>query len=126
VHWHIELRLDEGDGVSERISPKPPAGIRVIDFTCRLGIGYEALSRHNPEIVYCAVSGFGQSGPKALRPAYAPIVHAASGYDLAPFQFPGMDLKASTRVAGLGEDAVEVLGRLLGYSAEQAIACGGK
>jgi CoA:oxalate CoA-transferase len=37
----------------------------------------------NPAIVYCAISGYGQTGPSAGRPAYAPVIHASSGYDLA-------------------------------------------
>jgi CoA:oxalate CoA-transferase len=49
----------------------------------RLGLGYEAVSRRRPEIVYCSVSGYGQVGPWTGRPALAAIVHATSGYDLA-------------------------------------------
>jgi crotonobetainyl-CoA:carnitine CoA-transferase CaiB-like acyl-CoA transferase len=32
----------------------------------RLGLGYEAVSKLNPRIIYCAITGYGQSGPKAL------------------------------------------------------------
>lgn len=62
----------------------------------RLGVGYRALSERNPGLVYCAISGFGQSGPKAMRPAYAPIVHAASGYDLAQVDYQGGGRPANT------------------------------
>ena len=48
----------------------------------RLGLGYAALSALNRRLVYCSISGFGQSGPWATRSAYAPMLHAASGYDL--------------------------------------------
>jgi crotonobetainyl-CoA:carnitine CoA-transferase CaiB-like acyl-CoA transferase len=37
----------------------------------------------NPAIVYCAISGYGQTGPGAGRPAYAPVIHAATGFDRA-------------------------------------------
>ncbi|TAK34410.1 MAG: CoA transferase [Chloroflexota bacterium] len=36
----------------------------------RLGLGYVALSELNPRLVYCALSGFGQTGPYALVPAH--------------------------------------------------------
>jgi crotonobetainyl-CoA:carnitine CoA-transferase CaiB-like acyl-CoA transferase len=49
----------------------------------RLGLGWATTSRLNPRLVQCSISGYGQSGPARDRPAYAPIVHASSGYDLA-------------------------------------------
>ena len=49
----------------------------------RFGLDYPKLREVNPAIVYCAISGYGQTGPSADRPAYAPVIHASSGYDLA-------------------------------------------
>ena len=49
----------------------------------RLGIDYPELAKVNPRLVYCAISGYGQTGPAAGRPAYAPVIHAATGYDMA-------------------------------------------
>jgi CoA:oxalate CoA-transferase len=46
----------------------------------RLGIGWPRLSTANPELVMLSVSGFGQDGPEAGRQAYAPIIHAESGF----------------------------------------------
>ena len=45
----------------------------------RLGIGYKVLSAINPRLVYCAISGFGQTGPDALNPAYDQIIQGLSG-----------------------------------------------
>jgi hypothetical protein len=45
----------------------------------RLGLGHEVLSARNPKIIYCAISGFGQDGPWAGRPAYDQIVQGLSG-----------------------------------------------
>lgn len=45
----------------------------------RLGFSYQALQRVNPKLVYCAVSGFGQTGPLARRPAYDQIIQGLSG-----------------------------------------------
>ena len=48
----------------------------------RLGLDYEAVAKVNPRVVYCSISGFGQSGPLSDRAAYAPVAHAFSGVDM--------------------------------------------
>ncbi len=46
----------------------------------RLGIGYERIARHNPRVIYVAISGFGPDGPDANQPAYDMIIQARSGF----------------------------------------------
>jgi crotonobetainyl-CoA:carnitine CoA-transferase CaiB-like acyl-CoA transferase len=46
----------------------------------RLGAGESRLRELNPRLVYCAISGFGQTGPAAGRPAYDTVAQAASGF----------------------------------------------
>lgn len=45
----------------------------------RFGVGWPALSAVNPRLVMLSISGFGQDGHEAERPAYAPIIHAEAG-----------------------------------------------
>jgi formyl-CoA transferase len=45
----------------------------------RLGLGYGVLKEINPGLVYCAISGFGQTGPDAKKPAYDQIIQGLSG-----------------------------------------------
>jgi len=47
--------------------------------TERLGCDYETLASVKPDLVYCSISGYGQTGPWRLRPAFAHLIHAASG-----------------------------------------------
>ena len=47
----------------------------------KFGLDYESLKEAFPKLVYCSISGFGQTGPFAEKAAYAPIAHAASGFD---------------------------------------------
>ncbi|MBV8927217.1 MAG: CoA transferase [Bradyrhizobium sp.] len=56
----------------------------------RLKLDYETLRALNPKLIYCSISGYGQTGPSAELPAYAPVIHAASGYDMAHLAYqPG-------------------------------------
>lgn len=59
----------------------------------RLGLGYTVLKTENPRLIYCAISGFGQTGPRKDDPAYDQIVQGISGVmsitgapDTAPYR----------------------------------------
>jgi len=49
------------------------------DVMPRLGLGYDTLAAINARLIYCAISGFGQTGPDALKPAYDQIIQGLSG-----------------------------------------------
>jgi crotonobetainyl-CoA:carnitine CoA-transferase CaiB-like acyl-CoA transferase len=49
------------------------------DVMDRLGLGYQVLSAINPRLIYCAISGFGHTGPDAMKPAYDQIIQGLSG-----------------------------------------------
>jgi crotonobetainyl-CoA:carnitine CoA-transferase CaiB-like acyl-CoA transferase len=53
----------------------------------RLKLDYDSLRQFNPKLIYCSISGYGQTGPSAELPAYAPVIHAASGYDMAHLSY---------------------------------------
>src|SRR6202049_604058 len=56
----------------------------------RLNLDYGALRELNPKLIYCSISGYGQTGPSSELPAYAPVIRAASGYDMAHLSYqPG-------------------------------------
>ena len=56
----------------------------------RLKLDHGTLRELNPNLIYCSISGYGQTGPSAELPAYAPVIHAASGYDMAHLAYqPG-------------------------------------
>ncbi len=45
----------------------------------RYGLGYDALSELNPRLVYCSITGFGQTGPRAAEPGYDFIIQGMAG-----------------------------------------------
>jgi crotonobetainyl-CoA:carnitine CoA-transferase CaiB-like acyl-CoA transferase len=67
----------------------------------KLGFGYRALARLNPRLVYCSVSGFGESGPEAHRAGYDLVIQAESGVmDLTGFP-DGPPVKVGNSVGDL-------------------------
>jgi crotonobetainyl-CoA:carnitine CoA-transferase CaiB-like acyl-CoA transferase len=90
----LDLKTAEGAEVIRRLVAS--ADILVENFRPgvmrRLKLDYQSLSALNPELIYCSISGYGQTGPSAELPAYAPVIHAASGYDMAHMAYqPGRD-----------------------------------
>ncbi|HEY7294241.1 MAG TPA: CaiB/BaiF CoA-transferase family protein [Dehalococcoidia bacterium] len=77
----IDLRAEEGKGAFRSLVRT--ADVVLENFTPgtmeRLGLGYEALRALNPRLVYCAISGFGQSGPDRDLPALDVIVQGMGG-----------------------------------------------
>ncbi len=66
----VEALVKTADVVVENFTPGVMA---------RLGFGYEALAALKPDLVYCSISGYGQSGPKSRLAAYDGAIQAASG-----------------------------------------------
>ena len=62
--------IERADVVVENFSPG------TVD---KLGVGWEASSKLNPRLIYCSLSGFGQTGPYRERLALDPIIQAVSG-----------------------------------------------
>lgn len=81
----VVLNLKESQAREQALNIIAGADVVIENFRpgvmARLGLDYEACSAVNPGLIYCSISGYGQTGPKAGYPAYAPILHAVSGYD---------------------------------------------
>ena len=81
----------------------------------RLGLGYEALREINPRLIFCSISGYGQTGPAAERAAYAMIVHAESGFDRSLARYAGDRDRPATGAIFVAD----ILGGIFGFSAIQ-------
>ena len=79
----ITLNTKSAEGKAIFLRLAKDADVVVENFrpgvTDRLGLGYKVLAAANPGLVYCAISGFGQTGPDALHPAYDQIIQGLSG-----------------------------------------------
>ncbi len=81
----LDLKEQKGQEVALRMVKK--ADVLTESFSPgtmdRLGLGYDKVSQVNPRIIYCSISGFGQTGPYCQRPGYDPIAQAMSGIMIA-------------------------------------------
>ncbi|WP_342732655.1 CoA transferase [Bradyrhizobium sp. B117] len=88
----LDLKSEDGREAVRRLAAT--ADILVENFRPgvmrRLRLDYDSLRPVNERLIYCSISGYGQTGPSAELPAYAPVIHAASGYDMAHLAYqPG-------------------------------------
>ncbi len=77
----LNLKSAEGKSIFLRLVEKADVVVENFrpDVMKRLGLSCDVLSGINPRLVYCAISGFGQTGPDALKPAYDQIIQGLSG-----------------------------------------------
>lgn len=77
----VNLKDPEGHRAAMKVVER--ADVLLENFTPgtmdKLNLGYETVSRLNPKIIYCSISGFGQEGPYRDRPGYDPVAQAMSG-----------------------------------------------
>lgn len=79
----VSVDLGTPEGVELVLALSERCDVVVENFrpgvAARLGVGYEQVSARTPSIIYCSVSGYGQTGGSAQRRAYAPVIHAEVG-----------------------------------------------
>ncbi|WP_255191384.1 CaiB/BaiF CoA transferase family protein [Natronobeatus ordinarius] len=66
------------------------------------GLGYEELSAENPDLVYCSLSGYGEWGPYAERPAYDLIMQAEGGFMSITGEEGGPPVRVGVAIADIG------------------------
>src|SRR5262245_57078632 len=77
----VDFKTPEGRAILERLIAK--ADVLVENFRPgtldAAGLGYEALSRRDPRLVYVSISGFGQNGPRRNEPGYDAVAQGEGG-----------------------------------------------
>lgn len=76
----LDIRIPEGRQVILDLARK--SDVIIENFRAgvmeRNHLGYDVIREANPEIIYCAISGYGREGPDKDRPGYDPVVQAAA------------------------------------------------
>ncbi|MEE9420341.1 MAG: CoA transferase [Desulfatiglandaceae bacterium] len=99
----VRRLIKRGDVVMESFTPG------TID---RLGLGYEVAKEINPEIIFCSISGFGQTGPYRNLPGYDVIAQAMSGIMMCTGQPDGPPVRIGPSLIDIGAGMYTVIGIL--------------
>ena len=99
----LDLSTEAGRGVFHDLVKKSDAVIEAFrpGVAKKLAADYDTLKSINPRIVYCSISGFGQDGPYAARPAYDMIVQALSGAMSLTGEIGGRPVRSGTPIGDL-------------------------
>ncbi len=99
----IDISKVEGQALIKKIAAK--ADVLVENFKlgnlARYGLGYDDLKEINPGLIYCSITGFGQTGPYAERPGYDPLIQAMGGIMSVTGDPDGEPMKAGVPIADL-------------------------
>ena len=99
----IDISKTEGQRLVREIAEK--ADVLVENFKLgnleRYGLGYQDLRETNAGLVYCSITGFGQTGPYAQRPGYDPLIQAMGGIMSVTGTPEGEPMKAGVPIADI-------------------------
>ena len=112
ILWRL---LDTADVVVQNFRPGAMA---------RLGLDYDAVAARHPRLIYCSISGFGDSGPDAVRPGYDLVVQGESGLMDLTGEADGPPTRIGTSLADLTAGVMAAQGITLALYARQTTGRG--
>jgi crotonobetainyl-CoA:carnitine CoA-transferase CaiB-like acyl-CoA transferase len=100
----LDLKAEEGKQILRELTGR--ADVLVENFRpgtmARLGLDYDAASALNPGLVYCSISGFGQTGPRSGQPAYDQVLQGMGGVMSLTGPADGPPTKFGVPIADIG------------------------
>src|SRR5204863_6537393 len=122
----LDLKRDEGVAILKKLAAT--ADILVENYRPgvaeRLGVDYETLKAINPRLIYCSISGFGQTGPYASRGGYDLIAQGMSGIMSVTGHPGGEPVKVGIPIADLGAGLFATFGILCALRARRVTGRG--
>ncbi len=109
----VNLKHAEGQAIVRSLAAR--ADVLVENFRLgtmeRFGLGYEALAAVNPRLVYCSISGYGRTGPRADEAGYDFSIQAESGLMAITGEPDGAPMKLGVAIADIvtGMNAVQAI-----------------
>jgi crotonobetainyl-CoA:carnitine CoA-transferase CaiB-like acyl-CoA transferase len=122
----LDLKRPEGVAILKKLVQT--ADVLVENYrpgvASRLGVDYRALSAVNPRLIYCSISGFGQTGPYASRGGFDLVAQGMSGIMSATGSEGGPPVKVGVPITDLGAGLFGVFGILCALRARRVIGRG--
>lgn len=122
----VNLKRDAGKAILWRLLGT--ADVVVQNFRpgamARLGLDYDAVAARHPRLIYCSISGFGDSGPDAVRPGYDLVVQGESGLMDLTGEADGPPTRIGTSIADLTAGVMAAQGITLALYARQTTGRG--
>jgi hypothetical protein len=104
----LDIARPEGQAIAQQLIAQ--CDILVENFKvgalAKYGLGYEELHRKYPRLIYCSITGFGQTGPYAPRPGYDSLIQAMGGVMSLTGEPDGLPQKVGVPVAICSPDCM--------------------
>ena len=117
----VDLRLGPGQDLVRRLAGQ--SDVLIENFRpgsmARFGLDYQTLCEACPSLVYVSVSGFGQTGPYAQRPAYDLVIQAMGGIASITGSPGGEPVRVGSSIGDLSASLFSVVGVLAALSRAQ-------
>ena len=124
----LVLDLKRAEGVAVLNKLVTTADVLIENYrpgvAARLGVDYPALSALNPRLIYCSISGYGQTGPYAARGGYDLIAQGMSGIMSATGSDGGAPVKVGVPITDLGAGLFALVGILCAVRARRVTGRG--
>ena len=99
----LDLKRPEGRAILDRLIER--ADVLVENFRpgtmARLGLSYETLAKTRPSLVYCSISGFGQTGPRRDEPGYDAVIQGEGGLMSVTGEADGPPLRLGVAISDI-------------------------
>ena len=117
----VDLKTEEGKSTLRELALKSDVLVENFrpDTLARFGLDYETLRPHHPRLVYCSISGFGQTGPLRDRPGYDFMIQAMGGLMSITGEPDGEPMKVGVAAADLFAGQNAVIGILAALQARE-------
>jgi crotonobetainyl-CoA:carnitine CoA-transferase CaiB-like acyl-CoA transferase len=115
----LDLKSAEGVEIARRLIARADVLVdnHRIGALERAGLSYESLARENPRLIYCSISGFGATGPRAEEPANDLFMQAYSGGMSITGEPGGGPVKMGISVADIGAGMLGTIGVMMAIEA---------